>query len=103
MLTIMVNSNEERMIEEVAVADAKARLSELLRRVGRGERFVVARRGTPLAALVPLDQVAQPSDEPSGLAAIAGALADWDDLTKVVDELICARRAARDREVPDLA
>lgn len=101
MMTIMGNSNEKRA-EEVAVADAKAHLSELLRRVRRGERFVVARRGTPVAALVPLDQVAEPSGEPSGLAAVAGALSDWDDLPQVVDELIRARRRASDREVPDL-
>jgi len=101
MMTMMVISAEEPR-EEVSVAEAKARLSELLRRVGRGERFVVARRGSPVAALVPLDQVAEPRDEPSGLAAIAGALADWDELPQIVDELMLARRAARDRAVPDL-
>ena len=37
----------------LSVADAKARFSELIERVGRGERFVISRRGKPALALVP--------------------------------------------------
>lgn len=39
----------------VNVQDAKTRLSELLVRVERGEEVVVARAGTPVARLVPVD------------------------------------------------
>jgi prevent-host-death family protein len=36
------------------VAEAKARLSELLQRAAGGEEIVIARNGRPLARLVPL-------------------------------------------------
>ena len=41
------------MVEKVRVTEAKTHLSELMARVGYGgERFVIERRGRPLAALV---------------------------------------------------
>jgi prevent-host-death family protein len=40
------------MTELVNVQDAKARLSELLDRVERGEEIVIARRSRPVARLV---------------------------------------------------
>ena len=39
---------------------------------------------------------------PIGLAAVAGALSDWDDLEEVVEEIYAARKKAKDRSVPDL-
>ena len=39
---------------EVNVHQAKTQLSELLRRVAEGEEIVIARAGTPLARLVPV-------------------------------------------------
>jgi prevent-host-death family protein len=97
ILTIMTKTPQE-----VGVAEAKARLSEFLARIGRGERFIVTKRGAATAALVPPDQALPPSAAPLGLAAFAGALADWDDLPGVVDEVYRKRRHARDRDVPDL-
>lgn len=38
----------------VDVAEAKARLPELIERAARGEEIVIARNGTPRARLVPL-------------------------------------------------
>lgn len=90
------------MPEVLGVADAKARFSELLERVARGERFVVSRRGTPAVALVPPDEAGGRPQAPVGLAAVAGALADWDDLEQVVEQIYQARRRARDRGAPDL-
>jgi prevent-host-death family protein len=86
----------------LGVAEAKARFSELIERVRHGERFLVARRGTPVLALVPPNQAVSPGIRPSGLAAIAGTLADWAELPRVVDEIYAARRRARDRAAPDL-
>lgn len=97
-MTIMVDRPEE-----IGVAEAKAKLSELLARVGRGERFLVARRGTPLAALVPLDEVQPAQPRFLGLAAFAGGLEGWDDLPEFVEEVYRARDASVDREVPDLS
>ena len=86
------------------MAEAKRRFSELLDRVGAGERIVVARRGRPAVVLVPATSEALETDDtaPVGLAAVAGALADWEDLEAVVEEVYAARRAARDRPAPDL-
>lgn len=88
----------------VGVAEAKRRFSELLDRVGAGERVVVNRRGRAAAVLVPAstEALAEVDAAPVGLAAVAGALADWDDLDAVADEILRARATARDRPAPDL-
>jgi len=92
------------MAEELGVAEAKRRFSELIERVKSGERFIVARRGKPAVALVPPDQAeGRIGGKPVGLAAVAGALADWEELDEVVSEIYSARRRARDRTAPDLA
>ena len=86
----------------IAVAEAKARFSELLDRASRGERFLVLRHGRPAAAIVPAAAADQMDNAPAplGLAALAGAFADWDDLEAVVDDIYAARRRAADRPAP---
>ncbi len=91
------------MMQTIGVAEAKRRFSELLDRVGAGEQIVVARRGRPTVVLVPAtsDTLEASNNAPVGLAAVAGALADWEDLEAVVEELYAARRDAADRPAPD--
>ncbi|MFQ5789859.1 MAG: type II toxin-antitoxin system Phd/YefM family antitoxin [Acidobacteriota bacterium] len=90
-------------VEVLGVAEAKRRFSELVDRVRRGERFIVCRRGKPAVALTsPEEAHARPRARPVGLAAVAGALADWDDLEEIIEEIHAARRRAKDRDVPDL-
>jgi antitoxin (DNA-binding transcriptional repressor) of toxin-antitoxin stability system len=88
----------------LGVAEAKRRFSELLDRVDAGERFVVSRRGRPAMVLGPPtpEALKPPAEEPIGLAAIAGALAEWEDLEETVEEIYAARRGSRDRPAPDL-
>jgi prevent-host-death family protein len=90
--------------ERVSTAEAKRRFSELVDRVGEGERFLVSRRGRPAVALVPPEQDAleRPGPPPTGLAAIAGALAEWDELDDVVAEIYGSRGRSADRPPPDL-
>lgn len=91
------------MAEILGVAEAKRRFSELIERVRRGERFLVSRRGKPAVALVPPEQMPDEYEtRPVGLAAIAGGLADWDELDDVVAEIYRSRRRARDRAAPEL-
>ncbi|MEA2181696.1 MAG: Antitoxin Phd YefM, type toxin-antitoxin system [Solirubrobacteraceae bacterium] len=92
------------MPQLVGVAEAKRRFSELLDRVGTGERIVVARRGKPAVALVPPhDELARGDrSAPTGFAAIAGALADWDELDDVVRDINAARTKAEDRPASTL-
>src|SRR5262245_38318359 len=86
----------------LGVAETKSRFSELIERVRHGERFLVARRGQPVLALVPPDQATPALTRPTGLASIAGALAEWDELPELVDEIYASRRHSRDRAAPDL-
>ena len=90
------------MAKVLGVAEAKRRFSELIERVGRGERFLISRRGKPALALVPPAEGRGPDALPVGLAAVAGALADWKQLDEVVAEIYASRRRARDRAAPDL-
>ena len=46
------------MTSQVNVAEAKAKLSELLDRAMAGEEIVIARAGKPLARLVPVNNLA---------------------------------------------
>ena len=46
------------MTSKVGVAEAKAKLSEMLERVReKGERYIIHRRGKPMAAVVPVDDL----------------------------------------------
>lgn len=49
-------------MESVNLADAKARLSELLDRVAAGETITIARRGRPVAKLGPVVEPRKPLD-----------------------------------------
>jgi prevent-host-death family protein len=88
----------------IGTAEAKRRFSELVDRVGAGERIVVSRRGRPAVALVPPgDQsLGRSGPPPTGLASLAGALSDWDDLDSTVAEIYAAREGSPDRPAPDL-
>lgn len=50
-------SLELAMILEVGAFEAKTRLAQLLERVRRGDRVVITHRGTPVAVLVPPDEL----------------------------------------------
>jgi hypothetical protein len=51
---------------------------------------------------VPPNQERPASDAATGLAAIAGIAAAWEDLPEVVDEIYRSRRSTRDRDAPNL-
>lgn len=57
------------MTSQINVAEAKAKLSELLDRALAGEEIVIARAGRPLARLVPVEEL-KPREP--------GAWRDWD-------------------------
>ena len=87
------------MTEVLSVADAKRRFSELIERVGRGERFVVTRRGRPVLALVPPDEAPPPAGEEQprkrGLLAVMGILEGVDGADEWFEDMqrIVADRA----------
>lgn len=87
------------MPEMLSVAEAKRRFSELIDRVGRGERIVVTRRGKPVLALVPPSSSEQ-GTRAAGLLAVAGALADVDGFDEVMADVVRLRRRSRGRPTP---
>ncbi len=68
----------------INVHEAKTNLSELLRRVERGEEVVLARAGTPVAKLVPYHTAAEPR-RPGRWAGQVWIAPDFDDTP---DELV---------------
>ena len=87
------------------MTEAKAQLSALMARVGYGgERFVIERRGRPLAALVGVEDLARLEGEkgdaparPMGALALVGAWgeAEEKDLDAVLEEI----HADRERDL----
>ena len=91
------------MENERSVADAKKHLSELMGRVAYNqERFLILRRGKPMAALVSIEDLARLEKDPAaprGLLAAVGALADFDELDEMIKDIYLQREQAKDRAV----
>ncbi len=95
------------MAEKVRVGEAKAKLSELMARAGYGgERFLIERRGRPLAALVGVEDLerleggrggVETSGRPRGALALVGA---WEDLVEdgEIDAMLEDIYSARERD-----
>lgn len=90
------------MTEMLNVAEAKRRFSELIDRVGAGERFIVARRGRPVLALVPAESASAESEPHVGLAAFVGGLAEWPEFDELMTEIVASRALEHDRPPPQL-
>ena len=86
----------------IGLTEARERLTEILERVLEGERVVVTRYGSPVAAIVPAPPDADEGDRPAGLGAFAGAAASRRALYATVVEVVASRSLARDREPPEI-
>ena len=60
-------------MDDVTLADAKARLSELVERANQGEPVRITRRGKPVARLIGIDRTPMPID-PAALCALTAAM-----------------------------
>ena len=91
------------MSENLSVADAKKRLSELMSRVVyNNERFLIERRGKPMAALVSTEDLARlerDTKSPQGLLAAVGAWSEFEELDQMVKDIYRQRGEAQDRDV----
>ena len=97
------------MVKKVRVTEAKAQLSALMARAGYGgERFLIERRGRPLAALVGVEDLERLEGEredipsrPLGAIARVGAWgeAEEGDLDTVLAEIYAERRRDTGRPV----
>jgi prevent-host-death family protein len=82
-------------IKSVGVAEAKAKLCELIDRVAhKGERIVLQRRGKPVAALVPMQDLERVESGRRGdwLDSIAGLCAESPEFCDVLDEIVAERQ-----------
>ena len=93
------------MTEVLSVADAKRRFSELIERVGRGERFLVTRRGKPVLALVLPSEIPAEDEQPEkrGFMALWGILEGVEGADEWYEEMqrvVADRKNYPPREMP---
>jgi len=89
-------------MEIVPITRAKARFSEIIARlIHRKKAVLITRKRTLVAAIVPYAEWAErETSKQEGLAAAAGALADFDaDIDELIEAVYDARAKAKDREV----
>ena len=90
------------MTKKLSVAQAKARLSEVLSRVeDRGERYVIERRGKPVAAVVPLGDLPL-ADRPAAgdwLTFILNLGPEGREWGEALDEIVLERASRAPRPV----
>ncbi len=82
--------DQERSNVEVSVAEAKAKLSEILTRVEEGEEITITRRGKPVATLSPARKALKPFASHTELLA-----SQPDAKTSSLETLIILRDEAR--------
>jgi prevent-host-death family protein len=89
-------------MEIVPITQAKARFSELIARlIHRREAVVITRKRMPVATIVPYDEwSSKEASKQEGLAAAAGALADYDaEIDEMIEAIYAARAKAKDRKI----
>ncbi len=89
-------------MEIIPITKAKARFSEIIARlIHRREAILITRKRAPVAAIVPYEEWASTqASKQEGLAAAAGALAEFDaDIDAMIEAVYAARSKAKDREV----
>lgn len=88
----------------ISVAEAKRRFADVLGAVRyRGQRFVVERNGTPMAALVPLSDLPRlPAPERAGFLRLVGAFDDAPELADAVAAAVLDRPVQPFRPAPRL-
>jgi prevent-host-death family protein len=87
----------------ISVAEAKRRFADVLGTVRyQGERYVVERNGTPMAALVPITDVPGASEETQrpGFLALVGAFEDEPEFAESLADTVRSRRTQRGRPAP---
>lgn len=82
---------------QVNIYEAKTRLSELVEQARQGETIVIAKNGTPLAKLVPLDAPAKPKIV---FGLMKGEFIEADDFDAPLPDDLQALFEGRDPAVP---
>jgi len=93
------------MAKVVGVAEAKKKFSEIMSDiVYRGEHFIVERKGRPMIAMVNISELEKLEQIPKvegkrGLLAAIGALEEFRELNKIIEDIYRARKKAKDRRI----
>ena len=77
--------------DQISLAEAKATLSECIRKVENGKTMLITRHGKPVAALVRAQDLEnferlKKAGPNGGLASLAGGWEDSEELTSILDE-----------------
>ncbi len=93
------------MAKTVSVAEAKRKFSDVVGAVRHGgQRFVIERRGTPVAAIVPVGDLATIEGKGArGVLGLVGAFRDAGALPRILDGVVRTRSSQRPRRAPKLA
>ena len=82
------------------VADAKKILSELMSRAAyNNERFLIQRRGKPMATLVSIEDLTRLEKELVARKGLLAAVAEFEELESMVEEIYRQREQAQNRPV----
>lgn len=88
-------------IETISVAEAKRRFADVLGAVRhQGERFVIERNGTPMAALVPLGDLDVVFPDQRGFLVLLEGFAEDDGFSDVLDDVVRSRAEQESRPAP---
>jgi prevent-host-death family protein len=79
------------MNNQISLAEAKAKLSQCIRRVENGETVLITRHGKPVAALVQAKELEnferlKKAGPEGGLASLAGGWEDSEELVRILVE-----------------
>jgi prevent-host-death family protein len=88
----------------ISVAEVKRRFADVLGAVRYGgERYVIQRNGTPLAALVPLSDLPGSAEESEGFLALVGAFEGEEEFPALLEAIWRDRARQRSRPAPQLS
>ena len=90
------------MTNILSVGEAKAKLSEILNRVReKGDRYIIERRGKPVAAVVPLQDLPLEQRVPADdwLRGLMDLGPDGEALAETLDDIVAERASNLPRDV----
>ncbi len=95
------------MAREIGIVEAKKKFTKLLAlTASSGERFIIERRGKPIAVLIGLKDLEQLGEEmptklrsSQGLLEAARALGNYEDFDKIMKKIRIWRKKSKTRQV----
>jgi len=93
------------MARNISIEQAENKFSEIITRTAySGDRFIIKRRGEPIAAIVSIDDLkklnlADSNEKKGTLLAAAGAWSEFKNLDTIVANIYHLREKAYDRKI----